>query len=375
MSFTEVLKELHSTWEELQEAEEAFKSMPKEWIYASRESIFLAALRLIQVERNLNLSLSEELMRESARGITPPPIEGFGNLNEQIRVKSGVRVTSLADVLLASSETSQPNVQEPVPSASIEAQSSPKEANRLPHEKKAKAKLPDWQHWDPAPDDFYQLPLPGKSLAELSMTVDHAAHPWIYPLFCAAAHTGARRSELLRTEVTDVDFGAGTLLIREKKRSRRQRTNRHVSLTPFLMDVLKGWLAVHPGGRFLFCQAGTVARSRKRSLTTGHKGEKTRKSSLKGRKAGVRVRQSLEVAPVTKDEAHDHLRRTLAGSKWESLSGYHVLRHSFISCLAAAGVDQRIIDDFVGHQTDEQRRRYRHLYPEVKQKAIADVFG
>jgi hypothetical protein len=24
---------------------------------------------------------------------------------------------------------------------------------------------------------------------------------------------------------------------------------------------------------------------------------------------------------------------------------------------------------------DEQRRRYRHLYPDVKQKAIADVFG
>jgi hypothetical protein len=39
------------------------------------------------------------------------------------------------------------------------------------------------------------------------------------------------------------------------------------------------------------------------------------------------------------------------------------------------GVDQRIIDDIVGHQTDEQRRRYRHLYPDVKQKAIANVFG
>jgi hypothetical protein len=29
----------------------------------------------------------------------------------------------------------------------------------------------------------------------------------------------------------------------------------------------------------------------------------------------------------------------------------------------------------VGHQTEEQRRRYRHLYPDVKQQAMADVFG
>jgi integrase len=80
-------------------------------------------------------------------------------------------------------------------------------------------------------------------------------------------------------------------------------------------------------------------------------------------------------AALTRNEAHDHFKRTLAGSKWEVLRGFHILRHSFISCLAAAGVDQRIIDEFVGHQTDEQRRRYRHLVPDVKQKAIAGVFG
>lgn len=201
-----------------------------------------------------------------------------------------------------------------------------------------------------------------------------ASHPWIYPLCCAAAYTGARRSELLRAEITDLDFTAEALLIREKKRSRRQRTTRQVALTPFLMSVFREWLAVHPGGRFLFCQTGTIARSKKRSLTTGHKGEKTRATSLKGRTTGVRIRQKLETAPVTKDEAHDHLRRTLAGSKWECIRGYHIFRHSFISCLATAKVDQRILDDFVGHRTEEQRRRYRHLYPDAKQKAIAEAF-
>src|SRR5205823_5932178 len=97
-----------------------------------------------------------------------------------------------------------------------------------------------------------------------------------------------------------------------------------------------------------FRQAGVVGRSRKRSRTTGHRGEKTRESSLRGRMATVRKRGEQEAAAVTRDEAHDHLKRTLAGSKWQALKGYHVLRHSFISCLAADGVDQRVIDDFVG---------------------------
>jgi integrase len=74
-------------------------------------------------------------------------------------------------------------------------------------------------------------------------------------------------------------------------------------------------------------------------------------------------------------EAHNYFRRALRNSKWRVLKGWHVFRHSFISVLASKGVDQRIIDDMVGHQTDEQRRRYRHLYPDVTQDAIRSVFG
>jgi site-specific recombinase XerD len=78
---------------------------------------------------------------------------------------------------------------------------------------------------------------------------------------------------------------------------------------------------------------------------------------------------------VTKDEAHDHFKRTVADSKWQALPGYRVLRHSFISALASEGVDQRVIDEVVGHQSEEQRKRYRHLYPGVIKEAIQRVFG
>jgi integrase len=204
---------------------------------------------------------------------------------------------------------------------------------------------------------------------------EHATHGWIYPTICFAAHTGARRSEIPRVLVSDVDFESMTVVLREKKRSRNQRTTRRVPLTPFLAGVLKEWLNGHPGGPALFCHVGEVFRSKKRSRTTGHQNPKDRPKSLESRRANVRGRTDrLDLGPLTKDELHDHFRRTLADSKWQVVPGWHCFRHSFISLCASKGVDQRLIDDWVGHQTEEQRRRYRHLLPSTQQAAIRSVF-
>jgi integrase len=91
----------------------------------------------------------------------------------------------------------------------------------------------------------------------------------------------ARRAEILRARIDDIDFEGETVLIREKKREKDRWTTRRAPLSPQLAGVLKQWLKEHPGGQHLFCHAPEVARSRKRSATTGHKGEKARASSLK----------------------------------------------------------------------------------------------
>ena len=179
--------------------------------------------------------------------------------------------------------------------------------------------------------------------------------PWVYPMVCFAAHTGARRSELLRVEIADVDFTGKAVLIREKKRARGKRTTRRVPLSAFLAGVLKEWLALHPGGSYLFCNAPVVERSRKRSRTTGHKDMKTRATTLSGRLADVKDRELLASGPITEDEAHDHLRRSLRGSRWSVIKGWHIARHSFASNCAAKGIDQRLIDRWLGHTTDEMR--------------------
>jgi len=203
-----------------------------------------------------------------------------------------------------------------------------------------------------------------------------ARHPWIYPLACMAAHTGARRSELIRIQVADVDFAGGSVVIREKKRVKGKRSTRRAPLTPTLRAALEAWLAVHPGGPSLFCQAGEVAHSKKRSRTTGYQNGNVRATTQKGRMATVTAREELPgPGPLAVGECHGHFKRTLAGSPWEVVRGLHTLRHSVASCLAAAGVDQRIIDDMLGHVSEEMRRRYRHLTPQVKSQDVLAVFG
>lgn len=172
--------------------------------------------------------------------------------------------------------------------------------------------------------------------------------PWVYPMVAFAAYTGARRSELLRVVASDVDLTMGVVTIREKKRVRGKRSTRTVPITPVLDAILRAWIAERPECPSLFCQPAHVARS------------KTRREGPTG---------------LTPDEAHDHLKRSLADSPWAVVRGYHVLRHSFISALASEGIDQRVIDEVVGHQSEEQRRRYRHLYPTVMKEAVARVFG
>jgi site-specific recombinase XerD len=109
-------------------------------------------------------------------------------------------------------------------------------------------------------------------------------------------------------------------------------------MTPFLESVMRKYFAEdHLGGVYAFCSKPNVM------LTDGQ----TWKAFLTGMK----------------------------GSKWHVLPGYHAFRHSFASNLAAAGIDQRVIDELMGHTTVEMQKRYRHLFPDQRRAAVITVFG
>jgi integrase len=164
---------------------------------------------------------------------------------------------------------------------------------------------------------------------------DH--YPFIYPMFAFAAFTGARRSEMLCSERDDWDFMTGIVSIRQKKADKSKTfTRRHVPIHPSLAEVMQTWFGHHPGGPW------TIATD-------------------DGSQIGPRM-------------ATKYFRRTVKGGKWEVLRGWHVFRHSLGSNMASEGVDQRVINEILGHHTEEMERRYRHLLPQNKAQALQRLF-
>lgn len=184
--------------------------------------------------------------------------------------------------------------------------------------------------------------------ALLHFVESNASHECLYPMCAVAAFTGARRSEICRALVSDVDLPNSTITIRERKRSKSLRTTRTIPMCESLTTVLIEWLSIKPKSRHL--------------LPEDH------------RSVTMQVDDSRKEA-IKPFEASNFLNGVLADSASRSVRGYHTLRHSFISTCASKGVDQRYIDQWVGHQTDEQRRRYRHLFPSSQQHAIETVFA
>lgn len=114
----------------------------------------------------------------------------------------------------------------------------------------------------------------------LAYAHERSYKPYVYPMLLTAAHTGARRSELIRSQAEDIDFKAKVITIRERKRERGHHGTRSVPMSLLLAKTLKKWLAGRTSGPTFQWKPGT---------------------------------------PLTKDEVHTHLEFTLDNSKWSKL--------------------------------------------------------
>ncbi len=157
---------------------------------------------------------------------------------------------------------------------------------------------------------------------------------WIYPMLVMAAHTGARRSELIRVKAEDIDLAGQVATIKEKKRQRGARSSRRIPLTKRLAIALKPLM--NSGRTYLFGDGGE---------------------------------------PLSIDRAHWTFKRVTAKSKYKNVRGWHVLRHSFISACAIKGVDGRMLQSWAGHMSPEMSARYTHLLPSVQKDVLTSVFG
>jgi integrase len=217
-------------------------------------------------------------------------------------------------------------------------------------------------------------PTTEETKAILKLIKGKQTQPFLYPMVAFAAYTGARRSEIIRTKLADLDLREKVVTIHEKKRVKGKTTTRRVPVSPVLEKILRQWLKDHPGGSYLFCQTAIVRRSKKRSPTTGHQSN-GRATILAGRSAMVAARVTRPIEPLTPSEAHNHLKRALSDTEWSEVRGWHFFRHGFVSACATMNIPQSFIEEFAGHMSEEISRRYRHLFPSTKYDAIKKVFG
>jgi len=173
---------------------------------------------------------------------------------------------------------------------------------------------------------------------------EHASQPFIYPMFAFAAYTGARRSEIIRSQVDDFDFEQRLVRIREKKRKKDLASStRFVPLNQHLVSIMQDWFDEHPGGKYT-----------------------------------ISIGEWIELVvpkPPNPDLAHNAFKNPLKNSKWSVVRGFHVLRHSFGANLARSGrISSGVIGKWMGHSTEDMRELYQHLFPQDGPMLI-DVLG
>lgn len=160
-----------------------------------------------------------------------------------------------------------------------------------------------------------------------------AADPWFRAVLQAALFTGARWSEIHQMKARDVDLQTGTILFPETKSGRP----RYVHLT----DEALRFFARQCAGKSMNDQV----------FLNQH---------------GRVMRLSHQIRPM---------RETCERARVEP-AGFHILRHTYGSTLAMAGVPLAVIAEALGH-ADERitRKHYAHLCPSYVRDAVRAGLG
>lgn len=194
--------------------------------------------------------------------------------------------------------------------------------------------VPTDEAWRPVkPFAAVDAPVVRYLTAEECARLVNACDPSIRPLVRGALLTGARYSELAQLKVSDVNFDAGTVAIRQAKGGKP----RHIVLTE--------------EGQALF-RSSTGGKDGRALVFTNHD--------------GAAWKPSQQTRPLF--DACKH-------AKISPPVGFHVLRHTHASALAMAGVPMGVIAAQLGHaDTRVTEKHYAHLAPSYVADTIRAAF-
>lgn len=152
---------------------------------------------------------------------------------------------------------------------------------------------------------------------------------YLKPMVLVALNTGIRRNALFSLEWGDIDFQAGTILLRAE--AAKSKKHLIIPMNATTRETLAAW----------------------------------KKQS--GKDSGL-----VFVNPLTGKKF------TNCNSAWESLLKaaqienfrWHDMRHDFASRLVMNGVDLNTVRELLGHSDMKMTMRYAHLAPETKRMAV-----
>jgi integrase len=149
-----------------------------------------------------------------------------------------------------------------------------------------------------------------------------------------AVRTGLRLGELLALTWDDVDLATGKLVVRRSAyRGQLGPTKtgalREVPLGDEVLAALRSHR--HLRGKFVFCKE--------------------------------------DGSPLTDRDCRRPLERACKKAELQQV-GWHALRHTFASQLAALGAPMKAVQELLGHAQLTMTQRYTHLTPHVRREAV-----
>ena len=175
---------------------------------------------------------------------------------------------------------------------------------------------------------------------DVELLLDMAREEGIWVEVVLALNTGLRMNELRHLKWTDIDLANKQLVVQgQHAKSKRPRT---VPLNSKALEVLKAQRRKYRQFRYVF--PGGQGGKHNRNVWD--------KNTMRSYKWWLRL--SL-------DRIRDKIPTIANLPKGSTCRGWHIMRHTFATRLAKAGVDVVKIKDWLGHRSVNTTLRYVHL--------------
>jgi integrase/recombinase XerD len=181
------------------------------------------------------------------------------------------------------------------------------------------------------------------SLDEVWRVLDRVRVP-VYRLCLTVIYAcGLRLTEGTRLQVPDVDGERKLLHVHGKRRK-----DRYVPLPDATLQLLRDYWRTHRNPRWLF---PTSTRT------------------------GVAPLNDPTVGPISGTSLQSAFSRAVKQSGIHKRAHVHTLRHSYATHLLEAGVNLRLIQDYLGHPSPQTTAIYTHLTRELPDAALEPING